>query len=71
MPSTVIKRFAYDQPAQALEIEFIGGRAYVYESVPEHVATGLRLAFAKGEYFNANIRDRYRFTRLTAAPADH
>jgi hypothetical protein len=64
MPSTVIKRFAYDRGTQALEVVFVTGRRYLYHNVPEDVAAAMRLAFAKGEFFNAEIRDRYRFTRL-------
>jgi lysyl-tRNA synthetase class 2 len=67
MPSTVIKRFAYDPQARRLEVEFTSGRAYAFHDVPEAAALGLSQAFAKGEYFNAHIRNRYRFTRLGAA----
>jgi hypothetical protein len=31
--------------------------------VPEETFRGMRQAFSKGEYFNAHIRDRYRYTR--------
>jgi len=32
--------------------------------VPEAEAQALRGAFAKGRYFNAHIRDRYRFREI-------
>jgi hypothetical protein len=60
MPSTVIRRFVYDADREELWIEFVTGRRYVYEEVPESVATALRSAFAKGVYFNSRIRDRFR-----------
>lgn len=59
MPSAVIKAFSYDPKVEILTITFVSGRAYAYLGVPAAVAQGLRLAFAKGEYFNAHIRDRY------------
>lgn len=59
MPSSVIKRFAYDGDQRILTITFISGRAYAYQGVPAEVAEGLKLAFAKGEYFNKAIRDRF------------
>ena len=43
------------------------GRRYVYCDVPEEEAHSMRAAFAKGRYFNAHIRDRYRFRELTEA----
>ncbi|MET3666515.1 KTSC domain-containing protein [Caulobacter sp. 1776] len=59
MPSSVIKTFAYDSQRQVLTITFVSGRAYAYQDVPAGVADGLRLAFAKGQYFNRAIRDRF------------
>jgi len=68
MPSSVIKAFAYDDEGQVLTITFVSGRAYAYQDVPADVAQGLRLAFAKGEYFNRAIRKRY--TAVTAAAGE-
>ncbi len=59
MPSTVIQRFVYDPDRHELWIQFVNGRRYVYEGVPETVANTLRQAFAKGVYFNSRIRDRF------------
>jgi hypothetical protein len=59
MPSTVIRRFAYDHDAQELWVEFVTGRRYVYSGVPPQVAEALGSAFAKGVYFNTRIRDRF------------
>jgi hypothetical protein len=59
MPSTVIRRFAYDHNAQELWVEFVTGRRYVYSGVPPQVAEALGSAFAKGVYFNTRIRDRF------------
>jgi hypothetical protein len=60
MPSTVIRRFVYDTDKRELWIEFVSGRRYVYEEVPESVAQTLGAAFSKGIYFNTRIRDRFK-----------
>lgn len=65
MPSTVISRFVYDQSAGDLWVEFVTGRRYVYENVPEEVASAFRSAFAKGVYFNTRIRDRFPHREIT------
>jgi hypothetical protein len=64
MPSTVIRSFSYDAERGDLDVLFVTGRRYRYYGVPPDVATDMKRAFAKGEFFNAEIRDRYRFTRL-------
>jgi len=65
MPSTVIRRFVYDQTDHQLWVEFTSGRRYVYEDVPEEIATTFRTAFSKGVYFNTRIRDRFRHREVT------
>ena len=59
MPSSVIRRFAYDPASASLEVLFVTGRRYRYREVPAEVAEGFRGAFAKGRFFNARIRDRF------------
>jgi hypothetical protein len=59
MPSSVIRRFVYDETEGNLWVEFTTGRRYVYSDVPEEVANAFRSAFAKGVYFNTRIRDRF------------
>jgi hypothetical protein len=65
MPSTVIRRFAYDAHTQELWVEFVTGRRYVYQGVPESVASTLGSAFAKGVYFNTRIRDKFECREIT------
>ena len=64
MPSTVIRRFDYSPQTRELTVEFVTGRRYVYLDVPEEAASAMHRAFAKGRYFNAHIRDRYRFREI-------
>ena len=59
MPSSVIRRFVYDETEGNLWVEFTTGRKYVYSNVPEEVASAFRGAFAKGVYFITRISDRY------------
>jgi lysyl-tRNA synthetase class 2 len=70
MPSTVIRRFAYQTPTRSLEVEFVSGRRYRYSQVPEEVASRFRAAFSKGRFFNAHIRDAYRCEELTCDETD-
>ena len=63
MPSSVIRSYHYDPVQRRLELQFVSGRRYRYDEVPEETFRGMRQAFSKGEYFNAHIRDRYPYTR--------
>ena len=65
MPSTVIRRFVYDETEHNLWVEFTTGRRYVYSGVPHEVAHAFRGAFAKGVYFNTRIRDRFPCREIT------
>ena len=66
MPSSVIRRFVYDEMEQQLWVEFTTGRRYVYSDVPHEVADAFRSAFSKGIYFNTRIRDRFPYREITA-----
>lgn len=66
MPSTVIRRFAYDPASRALAVEFVSGRRYLYREVPEDLAAEFRGAFSKGQFFNARIRDQFACAPLDA-----
>lgn len=65
MPSSVIRRFVYDQTDRDLWVEFTTGRRYVYSDVPEEVASAFRAAFSKGIYFNTRIRDHFPYREIT------
>ena len=70
VPSTVIRRFVYDTQRRELWVEFVSGRRYVYEEVPDSVASALRCAFAKGVYFNSRIRDRFKHRDVSHEAAE-
>ena len=67
MPSSVIRRFVYDEMEANLWVEFTTGRRYVYSGVPRDVADAFRGAFAKGVYFNTRIRDQFPHREVTHA----
>jgi len=69
MPSAVIRSFGYDEESRALLIVFQSGRRYRYLDVPVETATGLRAAFAKGEFFNVHIRGRFDYEEEPSDPA--
>ena len=63
MPSAVIRDYEYCASCRELRVTFQSGKRYVYQGVPAEIYTAMRGAFSKGEFFNANIRDRYPFIR--------
>jgi lysyl-tRNA synthetase class 2 len=64
MPSSVIRRFRYKD--RVLEIEFVSGRRYRYLDVPAAVYREMCNSRSKGEFFNARIRNRFSFRRISA-----
>lgn len=67
MPSSVIRRFSYTPERRELHVDFQTGRSYIYFDVPLDEVIAFGAASSKGRYFNANIRDCYRFFEVTAA----
>jgi len=64
MPSTSIRKTEYDPATQVLSVWFVAsGRRYDYEAVPPETYQALRNAFSKGRFFNAHIRDHFRYSR--------
>lgn len=65
--SSEIRSIGYDAKKRVLEVEFCAGGVYRYCGVPEEVHRQLLAADSVGRFFNAEVRTRYRFRRLTAA----
>lgn len=61
MPSTVIRRFSYDEPHRTLRVTFLSGDVYEYDGVPPEVEAAFRAAYSKGRYSGPHIRDRYPY----------
>ncbi|MFJ5446993.1 KTSC domain-containing protein [Methylobacillus methanolivorans] len=62
--SSNIGSIGYDPESSTLEIEFLNGSIYQYFDVNENVYTDLISAGSVGQYFSANIRGIYRFSRI-------
>ena len=62
--SSNIRSVGYDPLTQTLEIEFHGGRIYLYANVPTTVNISLMQAGSKGYYFYKHIRERYPTKRI-------
>lgn len=54
----------YDIDSQTLEIEFNHGGVYQYAGVPEGEYASLMGSSSLGQYFQANIKNRYPFTKM-------
>jgi lysyl-tRNA synthetase class 2 len=63
--SSAIDRVDYDAAARALFVRFMSGRRYRYEDVPRAVYQRFVAAPSKGQFFNAEIRDRYGYSEVT------
>ncbi|MGH8899147.1 MAG: KTSC domain-containing protein [Egibacteraceae bacterium] len=63
--STMLASVGYDPTTRTLEAEFTSGAVYRYSDVPPETYEGLMAADSHGRYFNAHIRDRYRYDRVT------
>jgi lysyl-tRNA synthetase class 2 len=57
--SSLIKSFNYDSKTQTLQLEFDNGSIYKYHDVPDSINQGLNSAVSRGQYFNANIKEKY------------
>lgn len=64
--SSVISSFKYHPESQILEIEFrASGEMYRYFEVPPSVHQEFLNAPSKGKYFNSEIKDKYRFQKIS------
>ncbi len=63
-PSSAIKNSSYEPTTKILTIEFHDGSRYAHKPVPENVYQEFVNAPSQGQYFNANIRRKYKETKL-------
>jgi len=54
----------YDPSSMTLEVGFKNGTLYQYFDVPETVYQQLMQAESHGTFFNANVRNSYRYLKL-------
>lgn len=63
--SSMIASAGYDSSNGTLEVEFKkGGPIWEYYDVPENVWHEFQSASSQGKYFIANIRDRFRGSKV-------
>lgn len=62
--SSNIMASTYDRESKNLNVTFKGGRKYVYENVPMHIFTKMRLAESQGKYFNREISRKFRYKEI-------
>ena len=67
MPSTVIRRFSYDEPQRRLRVTFTSGDVYDYFDVPADLPEHWKAAFSKGQFFAEQVRDRFDYQLVEKA----
>ena len=66
--SSALIHVAYDADSREMEIRFVIGRIYRYLNVPPDVHESLQSAPSNGTFFNAEIKDKYKFRDITDHP---
>jgi lysyl-tRNA synthetase, class II len=61
--SSAIEDIRYSDRRRELYVTFVGRGPYTYYEVPREVYDDFMTAPSKGQFFNEQIRDRYRFDR--------
>ncbi len=69
MPSTAIKTIVYDATAARMLVTFVTGRKYIFEDVPPEAHAAFQQAPSKGQFFNAQIRNRYKYHEVKRSAA--
>lgn len=62
--SSNIRSVGYDPRAKLLEMEFHGGGLYQYFQVPLETHAALMDSESKGRFFNDNIKDVFRGSKV-------
>ncbi|RWP33079.1 MAG: KTSC domain-containing protein [Mesorhizobium sp.] len=67
MPSTSIRKMAYDPDSRILSVWFVASdKRHEFEEVPPATFAAFKAAFAKGRFFNEHIRNRFRYRQVAA-----
>jgi hypothetical protein len=69
LQSSAVAAAGYDVATQTLEIEFVSGRVYRYDGVPEGVYAWLLRTPSKGSYVSRMINGSYPYRDVTANAA--
>jgi KTSC domain len=66
--SSMMAGVEYDEETCELDILFSSGKTYRYFDVPEEVYARLLAAESKGQFFNEEIKEAYRYAEVTKRP---
>jgi len=64
MPSTVIQSFIYIPEEKILRITFVTGTVYDYLNVAEELYLAMKSSFAKGIFFNEEVKGKYKCVKV-------
>jgi hypothetical protein len=64
MPSTVISSFIHIPESNILRVTFVTGSIYDYVNVPVEVYDAMKASFAKGIFFNENIKGKFKCVKV-------
>lgn len=64
LASSLLSKATYNYPFGILTLEFVSGKVYEYKDVPITVFTELILAASAGQYFHANIKDKFEYKEV-------
>ena len=64
LDSSLFAAMTYSDHA-SLDLVFRNGTVYRYFAVPARIVEGLRTAPSPGAYFHSQVRNRFRYHRLT------
>jgi hypothetical protein len=64
MPSTAIAGYEYDAVTETLTIQFVSGKVYNYQQVPQKVYKEMRATISKGIFLNRHIKGKYPFIEV-------
>jgi hypothetical protein len=67
LQSSAIREVHYDASHRHLFVTFKNGRRYAYFDAPPELYERFLHAPSRGEFFNAEVRDRYRFREVMLA----
>jgi len=63
--SSQISEIGYSPAYSLLRVQFKNKSVYEYQDVPEEIYEALEMAQSVGKFFNANIKAKYAFHRVS------
>lgn len=62
--SSNIKSIGYNLAKKTLQVTFASKKVYNYSNVPAEIVSNLLFADSIGSYFNANVRESFKFKEV-------